>query len=54
MQLCFDKENSEIFILKVKSMICDKKCEILQKSWSLLILFYRKYLNLQTKLYKIT
>ena len=49
-----DKENSEIFILKVKSMICDKKCEILQKSWSLLILFYRKYLNLQIKLYKIT
>ena len=53
MQLCFDKDNSEIFTLKEKSMICDKKCENFAKSWSLLILFYRKYLNLQIKLYKI-
>ena len=31
-----------------------KKCEKIAKNLSLLILFYRKYLNLQTKLNKIT
>ena len=30
-----------------------KKCEIIAKRQSLLILFYKKYLSLQTKLYKI-
>ena len=35
-------------------MICDKKCENIADTQSLLILFYRKYIYLQTKLNKIT
>lgn len=37
----------------VKIMVCDKNCEYIAKTWSLLILFYRKCLNLQTKLNRI-
>ena len=55
MLLYFDKNNpGEFSLLKGKKMICNKKCENIAKTWSLLIIFYRKHLNLQTGLYKIT
>ena len=51
-RLFFDKNNAESSF-GVKIMVCDKKCESILKTQNLLILFYRKYLNLQTKLNKI-
>ncbi len=54
MQLYFDKDNMEIIHFGGKNHeFTIKKCENIAKNWSLLILFYRKYLNLQTKLNKI-
>lgn len=55
MQLFFDKDNMEIinFVGKIHEFAI-KKCENIAKNRSLLILFYRKYLNLQTGLNKIT
>lgn len=54
MQLYFDKDNMEIIHFGGKNHeFTIKKCENIVKNWSLLILFYRKYLNLQTKLNKI-
>ena len=54
MQLYFDKDNMEIIHFGGKNHeFTIKKCENIAKNLSLLILFYRKYLNLQTKLNKI-
>ena len=54
MQLYFDKDNMEIIHFGGKNHeFTIKKCKNIVKNWSLLILFYRKYLNLQTKLNKI-
>lgn len=55
MQLFFDKDNMEIINFGGKiHEFAIKKCENIAKNRSLLILFYRKYLNLQTGLNKIT
>lgn len=54
MQLYFDKDNMEIIHFGGKIMNSIKKCENIAKNWSLLILPYRKCLNLQTKLNKTT
>ena len=53
-QLYFDKDNMEIIHFgDMKLWVYDKKCENFAKTLSLSILFYRKCLNLQTKLNKI-
>ena len=55
MQLYFDKDNMEIIEFGgKKNEIAIEKCENIAKTPSLLILFYRKCLYLQTKLNKIT
>ena len=53
MLLYFDKDNMEIIHFGGKNHeFTIKKCEIIAKRQGLLILFYKKYLSLQTKLYK--